>query len=102
MTETVFDNRFQHVSELRRMGISITVKNNVAEVDGNGQLRGCSNLKVTDIRAGACMVLAALGAEGTSLINDTNGHIDRGYSNFILKLKACGANIEIVNEKCEK
>lgn len=92
--ETVFENRFMHVSQLNKMGASIETAGNKAIVKGNARLRG-SQVMATDLRAGAAMVLAGLVAEGTTEITEIY-HIERGYENFIEKFAALGA--EIVRE----
>ena len=89
--ETVFENRFMHVSQLNKMGASIETAGNKANVKGNARLRG-SEVMATDLRAGAAMVLAGLVAEGTTEISEIY-HIERGYENFIEKFAKLGANI---------
>ncbi|MCP4202178.1 MAG: UDP-N-acetylglucosamine 1-carboxyvinyltransferase [bacterium] len=86
--ETVFENRFQHVPELRRMGAEIEVDGNVARIKGPVQLTG-AKVMATDLRASACLVLAALAAEGESVI-DRIYHLDRGYEPMELKLHLLG------------
>ena len=95
VTETVFENRFMHVVELNRMGAHITTEGRSAVIDGPCQLTGC-DVRATDLRAGAAMILAGLVAEGTTYIGDLH-HIDRGYENIVAKLTNLGANIERVN-----
>lgn len=92
VTETVFENRFMHVVELNRMGASISTEGRSAVVEGPGKLTGC-DVRATDLRAGAAMILAGLVAEGTTRIGDLH-HIDRGYENIVEKLKKLGADIE--------
>ncbi len=92
ITETIFENRFRHVGELKRMGAKITVEGRSAIVEGTQKLFG-TQIKSTDLRAGASLIIAALMAEGTSVIED-NGYIDRGYFNFIQNLKELGADIK--------
>jgi UDP-N-acetylglucosamine 1-carboxyvinyltransferase len=94
ITETVFENRFLLVPELVRMGASIRVHGNTAVVDGISRLRA-AQVEAPDLRAGAALVLAALGAEGTSTILDS-GHICRGYENLTGKLASLGAPIQSV------
>lgn len=86
--ETVFENRFQHVPELRRMGADIDVKGNVARVNGPTRLTGAT-VMATDLRASACLVLGALAADGESVI-DRIYHLDRGYETMELKLHLLG------------
>lgn len=89
--ETVFENRFMHVSQLGKMGASIETAGNRAVIKGNANLRGC-NVIATDLRAGAAMVLAGLVAEGSTEISDIY-HIERGYEKFIEKFAQLGATI---------
>ncbi len=89
--ETVFENRFMHVSQLNKMGASIETAGNKASIKGNAMLRG-SQVMATDLRAGAAMVLAGLVAEGETEISEIY-HIERGYENFIEKFTALGADI---------
>jgi len=97
LNETVFENRFMHVSELARLGARIRVENNVALVDGGNPLKG-GVLKSTDLRAGAAMMLAGLMAEGETILQDPAGHIERGYQNLPEKLRTLGAEIERIEE----
>lgn len=95
ITETVFENRFMHVDEFKRMGAKIRIEGRSAIVEGVPQLKGaCVN--ATDLRAGAALVLAGLVAEGETHIGYLY-HIDRGYDNFVLKLQRLGADIVRVN-----
>lgn len=95
VTETVFENRFMHVVELNRMGAQISIEGRSAVIDGPCKLTGC-DVRATDLRAGAAMILAGLVAEGTTRIGDLH-HIDRGYENIVAKLKNLGADIERVD-----
>jgi len=95
VTETVFENRFMHVVELNRMGAQISTEGRSAVIDGPSKLTGC-DVRATDLRAGAAMILAGLVAEGTTRIGDLH-HIDRGYENIVAKLKKLGADIERVD-----
>lgn len=95
VTETVFENRFMHVVELNRMGAQISTEGRSAVIDGPCKLTGC-DVRATDLRAGAAMILAGLVAEGTTRIGDLH-HIDRGYENIVVKLKNLGADIERVD-----
>lgn len=95
VTETVFENRFMHVVELNRMGAQISTEGRSAVIDGPCKLTGC-DVRATDLRAGAAMILAGLVAEGTTRIGDLH-HIDRGYENIVAKLKNMGADIERVD-----
>lgn len=89
--ETVFENRFKHVSELKKMGADITIQNDVAIINGVDKLHG-DTVNVKDLRGGAALVLAALSAEGKSEVNNIE-HINRGYENFVYKLQGLGADI---------
>ncbi|MBF0371384.1 MAG: UDP-N-acetylglucosamine 1-carboxyvinyltransferase [Magnetococcales bacterium] len=91
VTETIFENRFMHVSELRRLGADIALHGNTAVVRGVEKLRGAP-VMATDLRASACLVLAGLAAEGETLISRVY-HIDRGYERIEEKLLALGADI---------
>ncbi len=90
--ETIFENRFMHIPELMRMGADIEIKGNTAHIRGVKKLSG-ANLMATDLRASAALVLAALAAEGESVINRIY-HIDRGYAHLDSKMKKIGARIE--------
>jgi UDP-N-acetylglucosamine 1-carboxyvinyltransferase len=90
--ETIFENRFMHVGELRRVGAKIDVRGNTAIVHGATKLKGAKVL-ASDLRASASLVLAALAAEGETII-DRVYHIDRGYETIVRKFKSLGANIE--------
>jgi len=96
VTESVWDNRFQYIGELEKMGCRITVDGRVAVVEGGTHLQG-AQIKATDLRAGACMVIAALCAEGESEISDIR-HVDRGYERIVEKLSALGADIKRTND----
>jgi UDP-N-acetylglucosamine 1-carboxyvinyltransferase len=89
--ETVFENRFMHVSELERMGANIKIEGRSAMVTGVDHLTG-AEVKATDLRAGAALVLAGLIAEGKTVINDIY-HVDRGYVRMEEKLRSLGAKI---------
>lgn len=89
--ETVFENRFMHVSELKRMGADIKIEGRSAIIEGKNNLLGAP-VKATDLRAGAALILAGLVADGKTEITDVH-HIDRGYVNIEEKLKSLGAKI---------
>ena len=91
ITETVFENRFMHVDELKRMGANIKIEGRSAVVEGVPRLCGCP-VKATDLRAGAALVLAGLAAEGETTIGCLH-HIDRGYDGLVAKLQGLGADI---------
>jgi UDP-N-acetylglucosamine 1-carboxyvinyltransferase len=94
--ETIFENRFMHVSELKRMGANIKIEGRSAIIEGKPELQGAT-VKATDLRAGAALILAGLGANGVTEITDIL-HIDRGYIRIDEKLKALGAKITRVEE----
>ncbi len=94
ITETVFENRFMHVGELRRMGARIVVDGQTAIVAGPSPLSGAP-VMASDLRASACLIVAGLAAEGETII-DRAYHIDRGYERVETKLQALGARVERV------
>ena len=94
MEETVFENRFMHVPEFNRMGADITIKHGIAFINGGLPLTGAEVMS-SDLRAGAALVLAALAADGETIVNRVY-HIDRGYDKLELKLNTVGAQIERV------
>ena len=99
VTESIFENRFKYVDELTRMGANIKVEGNTAIIDGVGKYTGAS-ISAPDLRAGAALVIAALAAEGVTVIDDIN-YIQRGYEDFHLKLQSLGGIIEIVDSEKE-
>ena len=90
--ETIFENRFMHVPELNRMGAKIEVDSSTAKIYGVENFSS-AEVMASDLRAGASLILAALKANGQSIVNRIY-HVDRGYENFEEKFKALGANIE--------
>ncbi|MBA2335231.1 MAG: UDP-N-acetylglucosamine 1-carboxyvinyltransferase [Blastocatellia bacterium] len=96
VTETIFENRFMHASELIRMGADIQISGNKAMVQGKTPLTG-ARILASDLRASASLVLAALCASGETLI-DRVYHIDRGYETIVDKLSSIGANIERITD----
>ena len=96
ITETIFENRFMHVPELQRLGADIQVEGHTAVVRGVEQMQG-ARLMATDLRASASLVIAALAAEGESIV-DRIYHLDRGYDRMELKLQALGADIRRFSE----
>ncbi len=94
VTESVWDNRFRYVDELRKMGANVQVDGQVAVFEGVEKLSPAP-LRASDLRAGAAMVVAALMADGTSEIEEI-GHIERGYENIVEKLRGLGADIRKV------
>ena len=95
ITEGIYDNRFKYVNELRKMGADIEVDGKVAVVKGPVNLTGAEVL-ACDLRAGAAMVIAALKAEGQTIIEECH-YIERGYEDFVNKLKSLGADIKVVD-----
>lgn len=94
VVETIFENRFMHVQELRRMGAEIALEGRAAIIKGKEKLEGAI-VDATDLRAGAALIIAGLFAEGTTQINNIY-HIERGYENIHLKLQSLGADIKRV------
>ena len=94
--ETIFENRFMHISELKRMGANIKVEGRSAIIEGCEKLTG-AQVKATDLRAGAALIIAGLAAEGTTEITDIE-HIERGYMNIDEKLASLGANIKKIED----
>ncbi|MCM1124416.1 MAG: UDP-N-acetylglucosamine 1-carboxyvinyltransferase [Eubacterium sp.] len=91
--ETVFENRFRIVPELCKMGADITIHGNTAYIGAGGRLHGAI-VQAAELRGGAALVVAALSADGTSIV--TNRHyIDRGYEDIVLSLRELGANVEL-------
>ncbi|MDT2778244.1 UDP-N-acetylglucosamine 1-carboxyvinyltransferase [Enterococcus lactis] len=95
VTETVFENRFQHLEEMRRMNAHVKIDGNVAIMDGNNELQG-AEVYATDLRAAAALVLAGLKANGITRVRNLN-YLDRGYYNFHIKLQKLGADVERVD-----
>ena len=96
ITEGVYDNRYKYTNELRKMGAEIQVDGRVAVIEGGKRLTGAP-VHACDLRAGAAMVIAGMCATGTTVVEDVR-FIERGYENFVGKLKALGADIECVDE----
>ncbi len=99
VTESIFENRFKYVDELARMGANIKVEGNTSIIDGVPQLTG-ARITSPDLRAGAALVIAALAAEGCTVIDDIV-YIQRGYEDFEGKLRSLGAEIEKVSSEEE-
>ena len=99
ITEGVYDNRYKYTNELRKMGAEIQVDGRVAVIEGGKRLTGAP-VHACDLRAGAAMVIAGMCASGTTVVDDVR-FIERGYENFVGKLKALGADIECVDEPDE-
>lgn len=92
VVETVFENRFMQVPELLRMGAKIKIDGRTAVVDGSKRLSG-ARVRATDLRAGAALVIAALAAQGETVIDDIE-HMERGYEHFVEKLQGIGVKIQ--------
>jgi UDP-N-acetylglucosamine 1-carboxyvinyltransferase len=97
ITETIFENRFLHASEMMRMGANISIEGRRAVVRGPAKLTG-TTVQASDLRASAGLVLAGLVASGETII-DRVYHIDRGYERIVEKLQAVGADIERLHGK---
>ena len=91
LTENIYENRFNNVSYLNKMGANIEIIDKTIKIDGKTSLKG-TTVVATDLRAGACMVIAALIASGTTIIEDID-HVLRGYEDIIKKLETVGAKI---------
>ena len=96
ITETIFENRFMHANELKRMGANIKIDGRSAVIEGVENLTGC-DVNATDLRAGAALIIAGLVADGYTKIGDIY-HIDRGYMNIENKFLKLGADIERIEE----
>ena len=90
--ENIFENRFMHVSELRRMGAEIEIRGNKAKILGKSRLNG-AELMATDLRASVSLVLAGLISSSKTIVNRIY-HLDRGYEKIEKKLSKCGAQIK--------
>lgn len=100
VTETIFENRFMHVEEFKRMNANIKIEGRSAILNGETKFQG-AKVSATDLRAGAALILAGLVAEGFTEISELQ-HIDRGYENIQSKLNAVGADITRVNADGEE
>ncbi|HCV7664918.1 TPA: UDP-N-acetylglucosamine 1-carboxyvinyltransferase [Staphylococcus aureus] len=96
VTETVFENRFMHVAEFKRMNANINVEGRSAKLEGKSRLQG-AQVKATDLRAAAALILAGLVADGKTSVTELT-HLDRGYVDLHGKLKQLGADIERIND----
>ncbi len=96
ITETIFENRFMHVQELARLGARIKLDGDVAIVEGARKLKGAP-VMATDLRASVSLVIAALAAEGETIVHRVY-HLDRGFEQLEEKLQACGATVERLRE----
>ena len=97
ITETVFENRFMHVEEFRRMNADIKIEGRSVVINGPSNLQG-AEVTATDLRAGAALVVSGLVADGMTSITELK-HLDRGYVDFHKKLAALGADIERIEEE---
>jgi UDP-N-acetylglucosamine 1-carboxyvinyltransferase len=95
ITETIFENRFMHVQELARLGARIQLDGETATIEGNSRLKGAP-VMATDLRASVSLVIAALAAEGETMVNRVY-HLDRGFERLEDKLSACGAKISRIS-----
>jgi UDP-N-acetylglucosamine 1-carboxyvinyltransferase len=95
ITETIFENRFMHVQELARLGARISLDGQTAMIEGVDRLRGAP-VMATDLRASVSLVIAALAAEGETIVNRVY-HLDRGFERLEEKLGACGAEVERIS-----
>ena len=96
LEETIYENRFQNVPYLNKMGANIEIDGRKIKVFGKTDLTG-EEVEATDLRAGACLILAGLAAEGKTRITNVE-HVLRGYENIVEKLKEVGADIELIEE----
>ena len=99
VNETIFENRFKYVGELNRMGTDVSVEGNIAIISGVSELHG-AQLVAPDLRAGAALVIAALAAQGESVVEDVN-YILRGYEDFVEKLQQLGGTINVADSEEE-
>ncbi|AUC58902.1 UDP-N-acetylglucosamine 1-carboxyvinyltransferase [Enterococcus faecalis] len=97
VTETVFENRYQHLEEMRRMNADLKIDGNIAVINGGNQLQGAA-VEATDLRAAAALILVGLRANGITRVSNLK-YLDRGYYEFHKKLQKLGANVERVNDE---
>lgn len=100
VTETIFETRLKYVSELRRMGANITVEGNVAIITGVEGFTG-AQVSAPDLRAGAALVMAGLVAEGYTYVDQIH-YIERGYEDFVEKIRSLGGNMELIDSEDER
>jgi UDP-N-acetylglucosamine 1-carboxyvinyltransferase len=98
--ERVYDDRLQYVGELRKMGADIRVFGQTARIEGPRRLRG-AQVRATDIRAGAALIIAGLAAEGRTEIGDIH-HVNRGYEGLEAKLNGLGAQVTRIEEEIQE
>ncbi|WP_417637354.1 UDP-N-acetylglucosamine 1-carboxyvinyltransferase [Enterococcus faecalis] len=97
VTETVFENRYQHLEEMRRMNADLKIDGNIAVINGGNELQGAT-VEATDLRAVAALILVGLRANGITRVSNLK-YLDRGYYEFHKKLQKLGANVERVNDE---
>ena len=97
VTETVFENRYQHLEEMRRMNADLKIDGNIAVINGGNELQGAA-VEATDLRAAAALILVGLRANGFTRVSNLK-YLDRGYYEFHKKLQKLGANVERVNDE---
>ena len=97
VTETVFESRYQHLEEMRRMNADLKIDGNIAIINGGNELQGAA-VEATDLRAAAALILVGLRANGITRVSNLK-YLDRGYYEFHKKLQKLGANVERVNDK---
>ncbi|EHB6449295.1 UDP-N-acetylglucosamine 1-carboxyvinyltransferase [Enterococcus faecalis] len=97
VTETVFENRYQHLEEMRRMNADLKIDGNIAIINGGNELQGAA-VEATDLRAAAALILVGLRASGITRVSNLK-YLDRGYYEFHKKLQKLGANVERVNDE---
>lgn len=97
VTETVFENRYQHLEEMRRMNADLKIDGNIAVINGGNELQGAA-VEATDLRAAAALILMGLRANGITRVSNLK-YLDRGYYEFHKKLQKLGANVERVNDE---
>lgn len=97
VTETVFENRYQHLEEMRRMNAELKIDGNIAVINGGNELQGAA-VEATDLRAAAALILVGLRANGITRVSNLK-YLDRGYYEFHKKLQKLGANVERVNDE---
>ncbi len=97
VTETVFENRYQHLEEMRRMNADLKIDGNIAVINGGNELQGAA-VEATDLRAAAALILVGLRANGITRVSNLK-YLDRGYYEFHKKLQKLGANVERVNDE---
>lgn len=100
VNETVFENRFQHLEEMRRMNVNVKIEGNIAIIEGNDAVQG-TVVHATDLRAAAALILIGLRATGVTRVRNLH-YLDRGYYKFHEKLQKLGANVERVSSEPSK